>query len=296
MGDNTEYITRHVETYLRFWRRRDVANFAKGKPEDTLKEMEVLAEMHKVHVQDLRGQESTYTLDKNGFIYVSHEMPELDNLSDEEHMKDAIIPKTEELVRNMSVPIPESTSLSREAERCRRTGATRTVTFAHRVRCLAEDGSLLASNRAPAHSVHSDFTTRGALHHLKRLVPDRQECNRLLANRVLIINVWRPLKTIQRDPLAVCDWSSVNIQDEGIATRFTLPNGWNELGRYVFSPSQRWYYLSGQQPNEPLIFTQFDSSKVDEGGFTVPHSAFVDPEYSDSAARESLEIKMFAFV
>ncbi|KAJ5407396.1 hypothetical protein N7465_008680 [Penicillium sp. CMV-2018d] len=282
MGDNAECITRHIDTDLRFWRRRDIdnnvqANFAKGKPEDNLKEMEVLAEMHKVHVQDIRGQESTYTLDKNGFVYVSHEMPGLDKVSDEEHMKDAIIPKTEELVRKI-------------------TGATRTVTFAHRVRCLAEDGSLLASNRAPAHSVHSDFTTRGALHHLKRLVPDRQERNRLLANRVLIINVWRPLKTIQRDPLAVCDWSSVNIQDEGIATHFTLPNGWNELGRYAFSPRQRWYYLSGQQPNEPLIFTQFDSSKVDEGGFTVPHSAFVDPEYSDSAARESLEIKMFAFV
>ncbi|KAJ5953956.1 hypothetical protein N7501_008235 [Penicillium viridicatum] len=282
MGDNAECITRHVDTDLRFWRRRDVdknvqANFAKGKPEDNLKEMEVLAEMHKVHVQDIRGQESTYTLDKNGFVYVSHEMPGLDKVSDEEHMKDAIIRKTEELVRNI-------------------TGATRTVTFAHRVRCLTEDGSLLTSNRAPAHSVHSDFTTRGALHHLKRLVPDRQERNRLLANRVLIINVWRPLRTIQRDPLAVCDWNSVNIQDEGIATRFTLPNGWNELGRYAFSPRQRWYYLSGQQPNEPLMFTQFDSSKVDEGGFTVPHSAFVDPEYSDSAARESLEIKMFAFV
>lgn len=282
MGDNAEHITRHVDTDLRFWRRRDVdnnvqVNFANGKPKDNLKEMEVLAEMHKVQVQDIRGQESSYTLDKNGFVYLSHEMPELDKVSHEEHVKDGIIRKTEELVRKI-------------------TGATRTVTFVSRVRCLAEDTALLASNRAPAHSVHSDFTTRGALHHLKTLVPDKQERNRLLANRVLIINVWRPLKTIQRDPLAVCDWSSVNIQDEGIATHLTLPNGWNELGRYAFSPSQRWYYLSGQQPNEPLIFTQFDSSKVNEGGFTVPHSAFVDPEYSDSAARESLEIKMFAFV
>lgn len=301
MGDRIEYIPRHVDTDLRFWRRRDVdsnaqVNFAEGKSEDDLKEMEVLAEMHKVNVQDIRGQESSYTLDKNGFVYLSHEMPELDRFSDDEHVKDAIIRKTEELVCKMSVLIPEYTCLSRDAERCGRTGATRTITFANRVRCLAEDGSLLASNRAPAHSVHSDFTTRGALHHLKTLVPDKQERNRLLANRVLIINVWRPLKTIQRDPLAICDWSSVNMQDEGIATRLTLPNGWNELGRYAFSPSQRWYYLSGQQPNEPLIFTQFDSSKVDEGGFTVPHSAFVDPEYSDSAARESLEIKMFAFV
>jgi hypothetical protein len=114
MGDNAEYITRHVDTDLRFWRRRDVdnnvqVNCANGKLEDNLKEMELLAEMHKVHVQDIRGQESSYTLDKNGFVYLSHEMPELDKVSDEEHVKDAIIRKTEELVRKMSVLIPEST-------------------------------------------------------------------------------------------------------------------------------------------------------------------------------------------
>lgn len=112
MGDHAEYITRHVDTDLCFWRRRDVdnnvqVNLAKGNPEDNLKEMEVLAEMHKVNVQDIRGQESSYTLDKNGFVYLSHEMPELDKVSDDEHVKDAIIRKTEELVREMSVLIRE---------------------------------------------------------------------------------------------------------------------------------------------------------------------------------------------
>lgn len=154
---------------------------------------------------------------------------------------------------------------------------------------------MLASNRSPAHSVHSDFTAAGALHQLETIVPE-QERSPLLAGRVLIVNVWRPLKPIQRDPLAVCDWSSLNIPEERIPFRLTLPDGWNELGRYAFGSSQRWCYLSGQQPSEPLVFTQFDSSKVDEGGFTVPHSAFVDPEYSTSAARESLEVKMFVFV
>ncbi|KAJ6191293.1 hypothetical protein N7519_001314 [Penicillium mononematosum] len=285
MGEHAEYVARHVDADLCFWRRLDVDNgiqvdFTEGKPEDKEdkpKETEVLAERHKVQVQDIRGQESSYTLDKNGFVYLLHEMPELGRVSDEEYVKETIIPETESLVRKI-------------------TGATRIVTFAHRVRCLAEDGALLASNRAPAHSVHSDFTVRGALHNLETVFPDTQERKRLLTGRVLIINVWRPLKPIQRDPLTVCDWSSVNIQAESIPTCVTLPNGWNEVGRYAFSPSQRWCYLSGQQPNEPLIFTQFDSSKVDEGGFTVPHSAFVDPEYSDFAARESLEIKMFAFV
>ncbi|CAI7607177.1 unnamed protein product [Penicillium glandicola] len=282
MGDYAEYIPKHVDTDLCFWRHPDVDNivevdFTKGNPEDNVKKMQELDETHKVQVQDIRGQESSYTLDTNGFVYRSHEIPELDQISDEEHVDNTIILKTEELVREV-------------------TGATKIITFTHRVRSLASDASLLANNRAPAHNVHSDFTSTSALRHLETLVPDEQERNRLLAGRVLIINVWRPLKTIQRDPLAVCDWSSINMQDEGILARLVMPSGWHELGRYAFSPKQRWCYLGGQQPNEPLIFTQFDSSKVDEGGLTVPHSAFVDPEYSDSAARESLEIKMFAFV
>ncbi|KAJ5816110.1 hypothetical protein N7447_008343 [Penicillium robsamsonii] len=272
MGDHTEYIAKHIDTDLHFWRRPDV-DFANDKPEDNI----MSHETHRVQIEDIRGQESSYTLDKNGFVYLSHEMPDLDKVSDKEHTKKTIIPQTEELVRKI-------------------TGATQTVTFVHRVRCLVADTSLLANNCAPAHNVHSDFTPTGALHYLKTVVPDEQERNRLLAGRVLIINVWRPLQTIQRDPLTVCDWSSVNIQDEGVPTRLKLSSGWNELGRYAFSPSQRWCYLNGQQPNEPLLFTQFDSSKMDKGGFTVPHTAFVDPEYSASAARESLEIKMFAFV
>ncbi|KAJ5519832.1 hypothetical protein N7463_000285 [Penicillium fimorum] len=298
MGDHTEYIAKHIDTDLRFWRRPDV-DFANDKPEDDIKKMHVSDETHRVQIQDIRGQESSYTLDKNGFVYLSHEMPDLDKVSDKEHVQDTIIPLTEELVRKMSVAPPQNKHacpVLGAAERFHRTGATRTVTFVHRVRFLAADTSLLANNRAPAHDVHSDFTPTGALHYLKTVVPDEQERNRLLAGRVLIINVWRPLKTIKRDPLTVCDWSSDNIQDEGVPTRLKLLSGWNELGRYAFSPSQRWCYLNGQQPNEPLLFTQFDNSKMGKGGFTVPHTAFVDPEYSDSAARESLEIKMFAFV
>jgi hypothetical protein len=158
------------------------------------------------------------------------------------------------------------------------------------------DTAQLANNRAPAHSVHSDFSAAGALHQLSAIIPDENERRTLLAGRVLIINVWRPLKTIQRDPLAVCDWDTVDVQKESIPNRLMLPTGWNPLGRYVFSPKQRWCYLSGQRPDEPLIFTQFDSDQFDWGGVTVPHTAFVDPEYTESAARESLEIKMFAFV
>lgn len=179
-----------------------------------------------------------------------------------------------------------------------RTGATRTVTFAHRVRCLSEDEALLANNRAPAHSVHSDFTPAGALRNLESVVPDAADREELLKGRILAINVWRPLKTVQRDPLAVCDWATLNWQEDRIANRMVLPHGWHELGKYAFRESQEWWYLSEQQPQEALIFTQFDSEseQADEGGMTLPHTAFVVPETETLPARESIEIKMFAFL
>lgn len=154
---------------------------------------------------------------------------------------------------------------------------------------------MLVNNRAPAHSVHSDFTTTGALHHLESVVTDPEEREQLLQGRIQIINVWCPLKPVRRDPLAVCDWATVDWQKDRMANRLILPTGWNELGKYAFNPTQRWYYLGGQQPQEVLIFKQFDNRRLEEGGVTLPHSAFVVPDSVDGPARESIEIKMFAF-
>lgn len=157
---------------------------------------------------------------------------------------------------------------------------------------------MLANNRAPAHSVHSDFTPAGALKNLESVIPDAAEREELLKRRILAINVWRPLKTVQRDPLAVCDWATLNWQEDRITNRMVLPHGWHELGKYAFRESQGWYYLSEQQPQEALIFTQFDSEseQAEEGGMTLPHTAFVVPDTETLPARESIEIKMFAFL
>lgn len=157
---------------------------------------------------------------------------------------------------------------------------------------------MLANNRAPAHSVHSDFTPAGALRHLESVIPDAEEREQLLKRRVLIINVWRPLKTVQRDPLAVCDWATLDWRKDRLANRMVLPHGWHELGKYAFRESQQWFYLSQQQPQEVLIFTQFDSEseQAGGGGMTVPHTAFKVPGTDMLPARESIEIKMFAFL
>lgn len=178
-----------------------------------------------------------------------------------------------------------------------RTGATKTIVFTHRVRSKAEDYNKRADNKAPALSVHSDFTPAGAEQHLLNVVSDASERERLLQNhRVMIINVWRPLKTIRRDPLAVCDWKSVDYKQDWIANRMILPHGWHELGAVKHSAQHQWYHLHEQKPSEPLIFVQYDSKHAAHGGMCVAHSAFVDPAFADAEPRESMEIKMFAFV
>jgi hypothetical protein len=109
MGDHSGHSVKHVDTELMFWRasggdNRVQIDFTNGNPEEGLKAMRGHDQMHRVRVHDIRGQESNFTLDKNGFVYVSHDMP--GDATDEEQVKDTLVPKTEELVRQMSVLIP----------------------------------------------------------------------------------------------------------------------------------------------------------------------------------------------
>lgn len=142
--------------------------------------------------------------------------------------------------------------------------------------------------------MHSDFTPEGALRVLETAVPDAEERQRLMGGRVVLINVWRPLKTIKRDPLAVCDWASVTPETDMVPLRFNFAHGWNELAKWRGSDAHQWYYLSSQTPEEPLLFMQWDSQAAK--GQNVAHSAFVDGEYADGPARESIEIKIAAFI
>lgn len=174
-------------------------------------------------------------------------------------------------------------------------GAHKTVVFASRIRNLATDTNQRADNRAPAFSIHSDFTPAGATQMLTTTLAAQVPDAAAERGRPVFVNVWRPLKPIQRDPLAVCDWASVDAAADRVPLRFTFPSGWSELAKWRRRDGHRWVYLSGQTPEEPLVFVQWDSA-AGPGGKTVAHSAFEDAEFADAEARESIEIKMVAFV
>jgi hypothetical protein len=120
-----------------------------------------------------------------------------------------------------------------------------------------------------------------------------------LKGRHQIINVWRPIKTILKDPLAVADANSV-LDSELVVIPLISPTRSGET--YSVRPptegrtdgGHRWHYLFKQAPDEVTLIKCFDS-KEDGRARRVPHSAFIDEEWENEETRESIEVRTLVF-
>jgi hypothetical protein len=59
------------------------------------------------------------------------------------------------------------------------------------------------------------------------------------------------------------------------------------------NPAHRWYFKYKQQPDEVLLFKNYDSDE--SVAHRVPHSAFSDPAEEDKDDRESIEVRTLVF-
>lgn len=177
------------------------------------------------------------------------------------------------------------------------TGATRVFIFDHTIRRqLPSDGSVQASRRGPVQRVHIDQSYSASLSRVPHHLPD--EADQLLKGRVQIINVWRPISTVLRDPLAVADAHSVPESDlvpTGLIYTKPKPRKGETL-QVRYNDAHRWYYKSGLTPEEVLLIKCFDT-KTDGRARRVPHTAFVDPDTDreDVPVRESIEVRALVF-
>lgn len=81
----------------------------------------------------------------------------------------------------------------------------------------------------------------------------------LLKGRVRHVNIWRPLNgPLQNYPLAVCDGRTVPFENTLETDRISRRYQGDTLFT-LFQKGYKWYYLSGQKNDEPLIFKGFDS-------------------------------------
>jgi hypothetical protein len=74
-------------------------------------------------------------------------------------------------------------------------------------------------------------------------------------------SIWRPLFGPLKDwPLGVCDFRSLDVSRDLIASDNILPHMVGETYNVLHNKRHRWYYLKDQMPNEVLIFKSFDST------------------------------------
>ena len=120
-----------------------------------------------------------------------------------------------------------------------------------------------------------------------------EEADELLKGRVQIINVWRPIKPIYKDPLAVADARSVPDSDL-VGQPLIYPDRAGETYSVRPNKGHEWHYLYGQTPSEVTLIKCFDS-KMDGRARRVPHTAFVNPATEHREPRESIEVRALVF-
>lgn len=225
---------------------------------------------HSVVVSDVSGNEEHYTLDSHGFQYCRSPSKEKDFLDDKK-IETEYYSECEKLLKDI-------------------TGATRVHIFNHKVRRGPTQWHHLGlknlANRGPVTKTHVDQSYYGAELRLRWELPE--EADDLLRKRYQIINVWRPIKTIDKDPIAVADANTV--PDKDLVAAVMVENDYHgEQWVVRHSPAHRWYYKHLLSPEEVLLIKCFDSNQT--VARRALHSAFEDPLYRDRESRQSIEVR-----
>ncbi len=225
---------------------------------------------HRLTVRDMRPVAGQLSLEQNGFVLLN-EPTTVTNFYDPEEVTRVYIPEIKALVKRL-------------------TGAAEVLVFGEVVR---SDGAGTPDGRQPSFGAHVDYGDRTVRDMIQRFAGE-EAAARWLMGRYMLMNLWRPIKTVERTPLALCDASTVSSDDlneSEIRGGLNDPNRPSMFGfNLSYNPRHRWYYAPRMQPDEILAFKLFDSES-DRIQWTG-HTAFEDPtSRPDMPARESIEIR-----
>jgi hypothetical protein len=232
-----------------------------------------LKEERPVEIRDGRPLAEGFSLDENGFVFVSHPT-RVGDFFDPDELKSVYYPEAEQLIKRVS-------------------GAARVVVFDHTLRSGDEAEREARLVREPVLSVHNDYTEWSGPQRVREIL--RDEAERLLAHRFAIIQVWRAInRPIQSNPLAIADARSLAPADL-IAAERRYPHRVGETYQVRYNPAHRWFYFPEMRRDEALVFKVYDSAKDGRARFTA-HTSFVDPTSPpDAPPRQSIEVRTFAF-
>src|SRR6201988_4214114 len=121
---------------------------------------------HDVTIEDARGRESEFTLDRNGFALIKAPTAVADFYSPEE-IERVYYPEVERLLKETL-------------------GASRVFVFDHNVRNATRPGMAV-----PSRQVHNDHTVNSAPRRVRDHLGD--EAEEFLKPRFVFVNAWRPV-------------------------------------------------------------------------------------------------------
>ena len=169
--------------------------------------------------------------------------------------------------------------------------------FGHVIRQLPRD-ALKAKDytvgqvQAPSPKAHVDFSPTNIELSLSRMVP---QASSLIHShsRWQVLGVWRPLKTITRDPLILADARSVPTADyrELSRQKTTGQDTYVTVLTHGDGSEHQWHYLSDMEPEELLVFKHYDS-KRDVDAWRCGHTSIEVHGTEELPARESIEARV----
>ncbi|MGJ7511238.1 CmcJ/NvfI family oxidoreductase [Variovorax sp. GT1P44] len=182
----------------------------------------------------------------------------------------------------------ESAELLRKA-----TGAEKVVVFDHTLRDSAKGSRTTKTLREPVRRVHNDQTFVSGPRRVRDHLPPDEAAERL-KHRFAIINLWRPLATVEQLPLALCDARSIAPGDL-VPSDLVYPDKVGETYSFLYNPEHRWYWFPRLRSDEPLLMKIYDSREDGTARLTA-HTAFVHPDTGpDAPARRSIELRALVF-
>ncbi|KAG8158128.1 hypothetical protein KVR01_011889 [Diaporthe batatas] len=222
-------------------------------------------------VKDISTELDKYTLDTHGFQYIKHKSKlSKDDFADDEKVRTIYYPESIDLIK-------------------RATGASYVHVYEHNSRGpVKPTQNKEIPMQCPCHFVHCDQSYNGAKTIALSRIPDKAFAEKAIQVHFAVMNVWRPVRTIYKDPFACAEGASV-VDDTDLAPMPIQADDLLEEG-WAVGPNKRhrWYFKYAQQPDEVLLFKNFDS----EGPVKrIVHSAFIDPSNVDNYDRESIELR-----
>lgn len=297
-----DYSPKYITTYVNYWRDGpsppsdpSTSNFSthdlriQRRKEDSPNVARTL-----VRINNLRGHEANFTLSEQGFQICRLDSA-LGDWNDQNALKKVYFSEVANVLKRL-------------------TGARYVYSYEHHIRrkTLGEALKIPTTEGevdidGPVRRVHIDETPRSARNEFNYYLPEwapaalRGSWKGEGMPHFGIYNIWKPLKTVRRDPLCLCDVRS--LQEEDLKPgAVTVPN-MGEIENYAIRPpvqegKHKFHYLKGQSESEALVFRIYDSRDEGEDGklkqFGVAHTSFVDPETETfDEARESVEVRSF---